>query len=75
MKSTLSGLNITKDGVTLVMDRWGRISGDAYVQFATQEMADEALKRDREIIGNRSDLYFKLTRASFHCVKHKKTIV
>ncbi|XP_060738655.1 G-rich sequence factor 1 [Tachysurus vachellii] len=48
-----SGLNIMKDGVTLVMDRWGRSSGDAFVQFATQEMADEALKRDRDVIGNR----------------------
>ncbi|KAB5528574.1 hypothetical protein PHYPO_G00141790 [Pangasianodon hypophthalmus] len=48
-----SGLNIVKDGVTLVMDRWGRSSGDAFVQFGTQEMADEALKRDREVIGSR----------------------
>ncbi|XP_058230318.1 G-rich sequence factor 1 isoform X2 [Hemibagrus wyckioides] len=48
-----SGLSIVKDGVTLVMDRWGRSSGDAFVQFDTQEMANEALKRDREVIGNR----------------------
>ncbi|KAF7687453.1 G-rich sequence factor 1 [Silurus meridionalis] len=48
-----SGLNIVKDGITLVMDRWGRSSGDAFVQFATQEMADEALKKDREVIGSR----------------------
>ncbi|KAI5613113.1 G-rich sequence factor 1 isoform X1 [Silurus asotus] len=49
----IRGLNIVKDGITLVMDRWGRSSGDAFVQFATQEMADEALKKDREIIGSR----------------------
>ncbi|KAK3514393.1 hypothetical protein QTP70_017605 [Hemibagrus guttatus] len=48
-----SGLSIVKDGVTLVTDRLGRSSGDAFVQFATQEMADEALRRDREVIGNR----------------------
>lgn len=57
-----------KDGVTLVMDRWGRNSGDAFVQFATQEMADEALNRDREVIGNRSDHCIKLKCASFNCV-------
>ncbi|KAI5088356.1 G-rich sequence factor 1 isoform X1 [Silurus meridionalis] len=49
----IRGLNIVKDGITLVMDRWGRSSGDAFVQFATQEMADEALKKDREVIGSR----------------------
>ncbi|XP_030628942.1 G-rich sequence factor 1 [Chanos chanos] len=48
-----SGLEIVKDGVTLVMDHRMRRSGDAFVQFASQEMAEEALKRDREIIGNR----------------------
>lgn len=46
------------------MDRRGRNSGDAYVRFATQEMADEALKRDREVIGNRSDLYVQLNYIS-----------
>ncbi|XP_053510239.1 G-rich sequence factor 1 [Ictalurus furcatus] len=48
-----SGLNIVNNGVTLVMDHSGRSSGDAFVQFATQQMANEALKRDREVIGNR----------------------
>lgn len=48
-----SELEIVSDGVVLVTDRSGRNSGDAFVQFATQEMADEALKRDREVIGNR----------------------
>lgn len=67
LKSTLSGLSVMKDGVTLVMDRWGRSSGDAFVQFATQEMADEALKRDRDVIGNRSDHYVELKCAN--CVK------
>lgn len=55
------------NGVTLVMDRSGRSSGDAFVQFATQEMANEALKRDREVIGNRSDHDIRLKRASFDC--------
>ncbi len=42
-----------EDGVTIVLDRKGRNSGDAFVQFATKEMADEALKKDREVMGNR----------------------
>ncbi|XP_071403356.1 G-rich sequence factor 1 [Centroberyx affinis] len=48
-----SGLEIMEDGVTIVLDRRGRNSGEAYVQFSSQEVADEALQRDRENIGNR----------------------
>ncbi|XP_017550983.1 G-rich sequence factor 1 [Pygocentrus nattereri] len=48
-----SGLDIVINGVTLVLDNRGRSSGDAFVQFATQEIADQALQRDREVIGNR----------------------
>uniref|UniRef100_A0A4W5JLX1 RRM domain-containing protein n=1 Tax=Hucho hucho TaxID=62062 RepID=A0A4W5JLX1_9TELE len=48
-----SGLDVAEDGVTLVTDHRGRNSGEAYVQFLTQEQADAALTRDREVIGNR----------------------
>lgn len=42
-----------EDGVTIILDRKGRNSGEAFVQFATKEMAEEALKKDREDMGNR----------------------
>uniref|UniRef100_A0A8C2G643 G-rich RNA sequence binding factor 1 n=1 Tax=Cyprinus carpio TaxID=7962 RepID=A0A8C2G643_CYPCA len=48
-----SGLEIVEDGVTIVLDKRGRNSGDAYVHFATKEMAEKALKKDREVMGNR----------------------
>uniref|UniRef100_UPI003AAC8F82 G-rich sequence factor 1 n=1 Tax=Centroberyx gerrardi TaxID=166262 RepID=UPI003AAC8F82 len=48
-----SGLEIVEDGVTIVLDHRGRNSGEAYVQFSSQEVADEALQRNREVIGNR----------------------
>ncbi|KAM6958775.1 G-rich sequence factor 1 [Aplochiton taeniatus] len=48
-----SDFHIVEDGVTIVRDYRGRNSGEAYVQFASQEMADEALQKDREAIGNR----------------------
>ncbi|XP_070689464.1 G-rich sequence factor 1 [Pempheris klunzingeri] len=47
-----SGLDIVENGITIVSDR-GRRSGEAFVQFSSQEAANEALKRDREVIGNR----------------------
>ncbi|XP_071340023.1 G-rich sequence factor 1 [Trachinotus anak] len=48
-----SGLEIMENGITIVTDHRGRRSGEAFVQFSSQESADEALQRDREVIGNR----------------------
>ncbi|XP_040010661.1 G-rich sequence factor 1 [Xiphias gladius] len=48
-----SGLDIMENGITIVTDHRGRKSGEAFVQFSSQEAADEALQRDREVIGNR----------------------
>ncbi|XP_056602841.1 G-rich sequence factor 1 [Triplophysa dalaica] len=48
-----AGLEIVEDGVTIISNKKGRNSGDAFVQFATKEMADKALERDREVMGNR----------------------
>ncbi len=49
----LSGLDIVENGITIVANHGRRNSGEAYVQFSSQEAADEALQRDREVIGNR----------------------
>ncbi|XP_073321399.1 G-rich sequence factor 1 [Pagrus major] len=48
-----SGLDIVEKGVTIIPDHLGRNSGDAYVQFSSQEAADDALLRNKENIGNR----------------------
>uniref|UniRef100_A0A8C9VEP8 G-rich RNA sequence binding factor 1 n=1 Tax=Scleropages formosus TaxID=113540 RepID=A0A8C9VEP8_SCLFO len=50
--SSLNCLDIVGGGVTLVFDAHGRNTGIAYVEFASQEMADQALQKDRERIGN-----------------------
>lgn len=49
----LSGLEIEHNGITIVLDHKGRNSGEAFVQFSSKTAADEALKRDRQLIGNR----------------------
>ena len=49
----LSGLKIVEKGITIVPDHLGRNSGEAFVQFASEEAADYALLRDKENIGNR----------------------
>ncbi|CAL8328356.1 unnamed protein product [Arctogadus glacialis] len=53
IQTFFSGLDIVEDGVTIVRDLKGRNSGEAFVRFASQDMADEALQRDRGHIGNR----------------------
>ncbi|XP_069562069.1 G-rich sequence factor 1 [Brachyistius frenatus] len=48
-----TGLTVVENGVTIVTNARGRKSGEAFVQFSSQEAANEALQRDRELIGSR----------------------
>lgn len=50
-----AGLEIKPDreGITFVMDKRGRATGEAFVQFVTQEDTEQALGRNREKIGHR----------------------
>ncbi|XP_054630866.1 G-rich sequence factor 1 [Dunckerocampus dactyliophorus] len=48
-----SGLEIMEKGITMITNHRGRKSGEAFVWFSTQEAADAALQRDRELIGER----------------------
>ena len=47
------GLEIVPNGIMLPEDRQGRSTGEAYVQFATQEIAERALGKHKERIGHR----------------------
>lgn len=48
-----SGLSIADEGITLVFDQRGRKSGEAFVQFVSQENAEQALQKHRHEIGSR----------------------
>lgn len=48
-----SGLDIVENGVTIITDRQGRNSGEAFVQFSSAEAATKALQRDRDVMGHR----------------------
>ncbi|CAL9707684.1 unnamed protein product [Knipowitschia caucasica] len=48
-----SGLDIVQNGVTIVADHKGRNSGEAFIEFTSQEDFEEALSKNRELIGNR----------------------
>ncbi|XP_063776189.1 G-rich sequence factor 1 isoform X2 [Pseudophryne corroboree] len=48
-----SGLTIANEGINFVFDQRGRKSGEAFVQFISQEHADQALLRHKQEIGSR----------------------
>uniref|UniRef100_A0A4X2LY25 RRM domain-containing protein n=1 Tax=Vombatus ursinus TaxID=29139 RepID=A0A4X2LY25_VOMUR len=58
-----SGLEIMPNGITLPVDFRGKNSGEAFVQFASQETAEKALKKHRERIGHRYIEIFKSSQA------------
>ncbi|XP_043530409.1 G-rich sequence factor 1 [Chiloscyllium plagiosum] len=57
-----AGLEIVEDGVTITRDHRGRNTGDAFVQFVSQEVAEQALTKDRQIIGSRYIEIFRSTK-------------
>ncbi|KAM9743946.1 LOW QUALITY PROTEIN: G-rich sequence factor 1 [Menidia menidia] len=60
-----SGLQIAENGITMVRDAKGRISGEAFVRFCSPQDAAEALKRDRDLIGHRYTRFFPAGRRIF----------
>lgn len=51
---TITGMELSDDnGIHIHMDRSGRASGEAFVQFKTTEDCEKALKRNLDKIGHR----------------------
>ncbi|XP_033973685.1 G-rich sequence factor 1-like isoform X2 [Trematomus bernacchii] len=48
-----SGLEIVGSGITFIQNHSGKNSGEAFVQFSSKEAVEEALQKDRELIGQR----------------------
>ena len=52
-----SGLEIMPSGITLPVDPGGKTTGEAFVQFASQELAEKALGKQKERIGHRHEVF------------------
>ncbi|XP_069482382.1 G-rich sequence factor 1 isoform X2 [Ambystoma mexicanum] len=64
-----TGLSIAEDGITFVLDHRGKKSGDAFVQFMTSEMAEQALLKHRAEMGNRYIEIFKSRRSEIQTLR------
>eukprot|EP00117_Sycon_ciliatum_P024212 scpid98834/ scgid5541/ Heterogeneous nuclear ribonucleoprotein F; Heterogeneous nuclear ribonucleoprotein F, N-terminally processed len=58
-----SGLEIVPNGITQVVDQYGRVGGEAYVEFTTPEGAEKALLKHKESLGHRYIEVFSSTHA------------
>ncbi|XP_037536734.1 G-rich sequence factor 1 [Nematolebias whitei] len=67
-----SGLDIKENGITFVTNSRGRNSGEAYVQFSSQEEAEKALQKHREFIGTRYIEVFPSSRDSIRSTSREK---
>ncbi|KAM4578331.1 G-rich sequence factor 1 [Fundulus diaphanus] len=68
-----SDLKIAEDGITIVTNSRGRNSGEAYVQFSSQEEADRALQKHRELMGHRYIEVFPSSRADVQSARRRLT--
>ncbi|KAB0344531.1 hypothetical protein FD754_021457 [Muntiacus muntjak] len=64
-----SGLEIMPNGITLPVDPEGKTTGEAFVQFASQELAEKALGKHKERIGHRYIEMFNSSQEEFMSVQ------
>ncbi|XP_013408423.1 heterogeneous nuclear ribonucleoprotein H3 [Lingula anatina] len=62
-----TGLEIVPNGITLPQDGQGRTTGDAYVQFASPDLAERALEKHKKTIGHR---YIEIFKSSLQEAKN-----
>jgi len=66
-----SGLEIVPNGIMLPADEQGRNSGEAFVQFASPEIAERSFQKDKERIGHRYIELFKSDLSEANAVSRK----
>ncbi|EDV22119.1 uncharacterized protein TRIADDRAFT_29141, partial [Trichoplax adhaerens] len=61
-----TGYEIIPNGITFGVDRDGRSTGEAYVEFANTDVSERALSKDKETIGHRYIEIFRAKKSDIH---------
>merc|ERR1719277_2132799 len=67
-----AGLEIQPNGIQLMLDHQGRCAGDAYVQFASPMLVEQALSKNKEKIGHRYIEIFKSSLQELRIASNKQ---
>ncbi|XP_067055298.1 uncharacterized protein [Acropora muricata] len=68
-----TGLEIVPNGITITLDEEGQTMGEAFVEFASIELASQAMeKRNQEFIFHRKIKIFKSSKADIENVSERK---
>ncbi|EKX39604.1 hypothetical protein GUITHDRAFT_54250, partial [Guillardia theta CCMP2712] len=63
IRSFFGHLSIKEDGIIICLNRERRNNGEAFVEFTDEYVVDEAVKKDRQMIGSRYVEVFRSSKA------------
>jgi len=67
-----AGLEIQPNGIQLMLDHQGRCAGDAYVQFSSPMLVEQAVSKNKEKIGHRYIEIFKSSLQELRIASNKQ---
>ncbi|XP_020893887.1 heterogeneous nuclear ribonucleoprotein F isoform X2 [Exaiptasia diaphana] len=70
-----TGFEIVPNGITITLQEEGKTSGEAYVEFASPDIAEQAMQKDKEKIGHRYIELFKSAKSEIRYVTKPKPLM
>ncbi|XP_031569430.1 heterogeneous nuclear ribonucleoprotein H3-like isoform X2 [Actinia tenebrosa] len=70
-----TGLEIVPNGITITLDEEGKTTGEAFVEFASPEIAGQAMQKHKETIGHRYIEIFKSSKSDIRFVTKPKPLM
>ncbi|EDO37823.1 predicted protein, partial [Nematostella vectensis] len=70
-----TGLEIVPNGITITLDEEGKTTGEGFVEFASPEIAGQAMQKHKEKIGHRYIEIFKSSKSDIKYVLKPKPLM